>query len=572
MDSTGPDSDAGPVRRPAVAGLFYPDRPDRVEAELDRLLKPSAPRPAAAIVVPHAGWAYSGRVAGEVYGRVAPPHLAIILGPNHTGLGPAASVMARGCWAVPGGEVPIAEELARALLSATSILEADELAHRREHAIEVQLPFLRRLQPRIAFVPITVMRAEPGFCEEIGRALASVLRGWSEPVLIICSTDLNHYEPQAESNRKDRLAIEALLSSKSGEVGCAGPALPELAALQPAAPDRDGPREHSLPPHRYAEDTVPDRAGPAHPPPQRSDSPASVAPCGFREDRPGPTRRIVRRTSSSARRHADGAVEPDGLAIEHDVLDDMGRQRSILGRAAEAGREGDLLAQRDARGLGQPRQHRCFENARRDRDDADAHFGQIARDGQSHADDAALGGRVGGLTDLAVEGGHRRRIDDHPALAFLIGLILGHVRRGQPDAVESADQIDLDGAREGREVGRPALAKGLLGRADAGAVDEDVNGAEARDRRVERDRDLIRAGHVARREHRVLPERRRRLSTGRFGQVQQRDAPAGAAQALGRRPAQSRGSACDHRGRARDLHGGTSSGIVRRPRSITGAP
>src|SRR6266508_1164779 len=108
MDSTGPDSDAGPVRRPAVAGLFYPDR--------------------------------------------------------------------------------------------------------REHAIEVQLPFLRRLQPRIAFVPITVMRAEPGFCEEIGRALASVLRGWSEPVLIICSTDLNHYEPQAESNRKDRLAIEALLS------------------------------------------------------------------------------------------------------------------------------------------------------------------------------------------------------------------------------------------------------------------------------------------------------------------------------------------------------------------------
>ena len=212
MDSTGPDSDAGPVRRPAVAGLFYPDRPDRVEAELDRLLKPSAPRPAAAIVVPHAGWAYSGRVAGEVYGRVAPPRLAIILGPNHTGLGPAASVMARGCWAVPGGEVPIAEELARALLSATSILEADELAHRREHAIEVQLPFLRRLQPRIAFVPITVMRAEPGFCEEIGRALASVLRGWSEPVLIICSTDLNHYEPQAESNRKDRLAIEALLS------------------------------------------------------------------------------------------------------------------------------------------------------------------------------------------------------------------------------------------------------------------------------------------------------------------------------------------------------------------------
>jgi AmmeMemoRadiSam system protein B len=218
MDRAGSDSGAGPVRGPAVAGLFYPDRSDRIETELDRLLKVRAPGPAAAIVVPHAGWAYSGRVAGEVYGRVAPPRLVIILGPNHTGLGPAGSVMARGQWAVPGGDVPIAEDLAHALLDATPILQADELAHRREHAIEVQLPFLRRLQPRAAFVPITLMRTDLVFCEEIGRALASVVRGWSEPVLVICSTDLNHYEPQAVSNRKDRLAIEALLSLEAARL------------------------------------------------------------------------------------------------------------------------------------------------------------------------------------------------------------------------------------------------------------------------------------------------------------------------------------------------------------------
>jgi AmmeMemoRadiSam system protein B len=212
MRAAGPDERDGPVRRPAVAGLFYPDRPERVEAELGCLLKPGAPRPAAAIVVPHAGWMYSGRVAGEVYGRVTVPRLAIILGPNHTGRGAEGSVMARGRWAVPGGEVPVAEEMAQALIAATPALEADEVAHAREHAIEVQLPFLRRLQPRLSFVPVTLMRSDPGFCEEVGRAVASVTRVLDEPVLLICSTDLNHYELQAESNRKDRLAIEALLS------------------------------------------------------------------------------------------------------------------------------------------------------------------------------------------------------------------------------------------------------------------------------------------------------------------------------------------------------------------------
>jgi hypothetical protein len=195
-----------------VAGLFYPDRPERVEAELDRLLDPRAPRPAAALVVPHAGWMYSGRVAGEVYGRVTVPRLAIILGPNHTGRGAEGSVMARGRWAVPGGEVPIAEELARGLIAATPALEADEVAHAREHAIEVQLPFLRRLEPRLAFVPVTLMRTDLDFCREVGLAVAAVVRASAEPILLICSTDLNHYEPQAVSNRKDRLAIEALLS------------------------------------------------------------------------------------------------------------------------------------------------------------------------------------------------------------------------------------------------------------------------------------------------------------------------------------------------------------------------
>jgi MEMO1 family protein len=211
--------DLGPVRRPAVAGFFYPDRPDRVEAELDRLIRPAeAKARAQAVVVPHAGWQYSGRVAGDVYGRIRLPRLAVILGPNHTGLGPRGSIMTRGRWAVPGGEIPVCGDLARAILDESRLLREDESAHAREHAIEVQLPFLRRLQAEIAFVPIVLMQRDLAFCRDVGHAVAAALRRHGEPALLVCSTDLNHYEPQAVSNRKDRLAIDALLSLDPGRL------------------------------------------------------------------------------------------------------------------------------------------------------------------------------------------------------------------------------------------------------------------------------------------------------------------------------------------------------------------
>ena len=237
-----------PVRRPVVAGLFYPDSPDRVQAELTRLIKDVEPKTSArAVVVPHAGWRYSGRVAGEVYGRVKVPRLAVILGPNHTGLGPRGSVMARGRWALPGGEVAVGEELACAILGGSRVLAEDELAHAREHAVEVQLPFLLRLQPEITFVPITLMGSDLGLCMAVGHALAAAVASSGEPVLLVCSTDLNHYEPQAVSNRKDRLAIDAMLTleperlhatvREHGISMCgAGPAVAMLAALRELGP------------------------------------------------------------------------------------------------------------------------------------------------------------------------------------------------------------------------------------------------------------------------------------------------------------------------------------------------
>ena len=201
------------IRRPAVAGLFYPDRADRIEAELNRLVEDVEPKVnPKAVIVPHAGWVYSGGVAGGVYGRVRVPRLAVLLGPNHTGLGPWGSVMTEGRWALPGSEVPVARELGQAILAASRALEEDELAHSREHALEVQLPFLRRIRADAAFVPVTLMRTDLAFCEEVGCAVAAAVRASPEPVLLLSSTDLNHYESQAVSNRKDRLAIDAILS------------------------------------------------------------------------------------------------------------------------------------------------------------------------------------------------------------------------------------------------------------------------------------------------------------------------------------------------------------------------
>ena len=201
------------VRKPAVAGRFYPDRPAQVDADLSRLIEDVHPKmPSRAVVVPHAGWMYSGSVAGAVYGRIVLPRLALLLGPNHTGQGPWGSVTTSGKWAIPGREVPIAHDLGQALLTAFPALEEDARAHRWEHALEVQLPFLYRLRADIAFVPLALTAGDLGFCRQVGEAVAATVKAWPEPVLLLSSTDLNHYEPQAVSNAKDRLAIDAMLA------------------------------------------------------------------------------------------------------------------------------------------------------------------------------------------------------------------------------------------------------------------------------------------------------------------------------------------------------------------------
>lgn len=200
-------------RNPAAAGSFYPGSP----RELDRVIRSytrEVPDRIAAkgVVVPHAGYVYSGGVAGEVFSRVEIPSRHLIFCPNHTGRGAEAAVMGKGAWRMPWGDVPIDEEIASRLTAASPLLREDPAAHRDEHSLEVQLPFLRRFRPDFRFVPVALGRLSIPDCRALGEAAAGVLREEADPVLLTASSDMSHYLPDAAARTKDRMAIDAMLA------------------------------------------------------------------------------------------------------------------------------------------------------------------------------------------------------------------------------------------------------------------------------------------------------------------------------------------------------------------------
>jgi AmmeMemoRadiSam system protein B len=200
------------VRRPAVAGTFYAGTPERLRAQIDGLLPATrGGERAIGVVAPHAGYVYSGGAAAAVYARVAFPETCVILGPNHTGLGAAASVMTAGEWETPLGRLAIDTELAEAIRAECGSIIDDPLAHQREHSIEVQLPFLQRLRGPGRFVPLCLFLHDLAACQEIGRAVAAAAGRVGRPVLLIASTDMSHYVSRAEATAQDRHALDAIL-------------------------------------------------------------------------------------------------------------------------------------------------------------------------------------------------------------------------------------------------------------------------------------------------------------------------------------------------------------------------
>jgi AmmeMemoRadiSam system protein B len=202
------------LRPPAVAGRFYPDDP----AELTRQIASFAsaaeepPHPAFACLVPHAGYRYSGHVAGAVYARLKLPRRFLLVGPRHFPRGKSQAILSEGAWETPLGQAEIDTELARDLKSAYPQLCEDGVAHETEHAIEVQLPFLQSLAGDFRFVPIALGPTDYVQLESLGHAIAEVLRRQRDPVLMIASSDMNHYESDEITRRKDGLAIERVLT------------------------------------------------------------------------------------------------------------------------------------------------------------------------------------------------------------------------------------------------------------------------------------------------------------------------------------------------------------------------
>jgi len=209
------------IRQPAVAGRFYPGNAQHLRAEVETFTTArattgqTAPEPkirAVGCVVPHAGYVYSGAVAGAVYRRLELPRLCVILCPNHTGKGEALAIMSQGVWHTPLGNAVIDVELAESLKAATPLLNEDLEAHRYEHALEVQLPFLQVLKPGFQFVPITVGTSNFDALVALGEAMGMVLANLPELALVIASSDMNHYENDSVTRIKDRRAIDQVLA------------------------------------------------------------------------------------------------------------------------------------------------------------------------------------------------------------------------------------------------------------------------------------------------------------------------------------------------------------------------
>ncbi len=203
------------LRLPAVAGRFYPSDPAELTALVHTCAKADSqttPVRVSACLVPHAGYIYSGHVAGAVYARMALPKRFLILGVRHYPRGEPAAILSSGVWRTPLGDAPIDEALAAALLKACPLLREDSVAHRAEHSLEVQLPFLQVLAPDFTFVPVALGTVCFEELVTIGEALARILETTKEDVLLLTTSDLNHYEDDATTRLKDHKAIDQLLA------------------------------------------------------------------------------------------------------------------------------------------------------------------------------------------------------------------------------------------------------------------------------------------------------------------------------------------------------------------------
>ena len=207
------------IRNPVVAGQFYPGSASQLKEMIRGMVDEKATKEEViGLVSPHAGYPYSGPVAGATISRIKFKDTFIIIGPNHTGRGKPLSIMTEGTWETPLGQVEIDSELAKQILAASSHLEEDYPAHQYEHSIEVQLPFLQYFKPDIRLVPIILAYHNGATYKAIGKDIAKAIKELNKRVVIMASSDMTHYEPQESAQKKDAKAIEAVLDLNEDEL------------------------------------------------------------------------------------------------------------------------------------------------------------------------------------------------------------------------------------------------------------------------------------------------------------------------------------------------------------------
>jgi MEMO1 family protein len=202
------------LRLPAVAGQFYPGNPKELAAAVEnytKTAKSEAKVKVRACLVPHAGYMYSGGVAGAVFGRIALTRKILVIGVRHYPQGEPLAILSEGVWRTPLGDVPVESSLAAQLRKECAALREDRVAHSREHSLEVELPFLQVLAPGFSFVPVALGTVRFDELRETGEGIARALQNTPEDVLIVTSSDMNHYEDDGITREKDKKAIDCML-------------------------------------------------------------------------------------------------------------------------------------------------------------------------------------------------------------------------------------------------------------------------------------------------------------------------------------------------------------------------
>lgn len=201
------------IRKPVVAGQFYPQTETGMIKMLSKMVEVVPEKQdVKGVIMPHAGYVYSGYVAGATISKVDVKKTAIILGTNHTGAGKPFSIMTKGSWETPLGEVKIDTEIAESILKESSLLEEDSLSHLHEHSIEVEVPFLQYLRKDVKIVPIVISSGSIKNYQQLGKEIADGFKKIGRAALFIASTDFTHYESKDSAEEKDRLAINAILA------------------------------------------------------------------------------------------------------------------------------------------------------------------------------------------------------------------------------------------------------------------------------------------------------------------------------------------------------------------------